>query len=211
MGSKFTEDEKERLVNVFETLDVKPKMDDPDALKLWMGDYLKGQGRLETTSDPGTSTVSKAKTTHLIQTPRISPFSGIGSPKDISYESWRYEVMTSLREGNNSRQEVGTAAKKSLRDEASNAVRRLGLDTDIGDVMKKLDGIYGLVEESETLLGQFYSAKQQVGEKGCRLEDLLDRAYQQEKLHVHSFNDMLHTKFWNGLLPHLKDAARSQK
>ena len=215
MESKFTEDEKEQLVNVFETLDVKPKMDDPDALKLWMEDYLKGQGRLKTTPDPGTSTVSQAKTTHLIQTPRISPFSGIGSPKEISYESWRYEVMTLLREGNNSRQEVGTAAKKSLRGEASNAVRRLGLDSDIGDVMKKLDGIYGLVEESETLLGQFYSAKQQVGEKvaswGCRLEDLLDRANQQENLHVHSFNDMLRTKFWNGLLPHLKDAARSQK
>ena len=102
MRSKFTEDEKEQLVNVFETLDVKPKMDDPDALKLWMGDYLKGQGRLETTSDPGTSTVSKAKSTHLIQTPIISPLSGIGCAKDISYESWRYEVMTSLREGNKS-------------------------------------------------------------------------------------------------------------
>ena len=213
MATKFSNVEKDQLASMFETLEVKPKMDDPEALKLWMEGYLRSQGKI--TPDANASTSSQGKISHWIQTPKISPFAGVGSPKEISYESWTYEVKTFLREGNYSRQEVGTAAKKSLRGEASNAVRRLGLDSDIDDVIGKLDGIYGLVEESETLLCQFYSAKQQVNEKvaswGCRLEDLLDRANQQEELHVTSFNDMLRTKFWNGLLPQLKEAARSKR
>jgi hypothetical protein len=86
------------------------------------------------------------------------------------------------------------------------------VDADIEMVLDKLNCVYGVVEESENLLGQFYNAKQRSDESvaswSCRLEDLLDRANEQEHLHSRSMNDMLRTKFWNGLLSHLKEAAR---
>ena len=91
-------------------------------------------------------------------------------------------------------------------------VRRLGVDADIHLVLNKLNCVYGVVEEAEDLLGQFYNAKQRQDETvtswGCRIEDLLDRANKQEPLHSKSLNDMLRTKFWNGLQGRLKEAAR---
>ena len=69
-----------------------------------------------------------------------------------------------------------------------------------------------MVEDSENLLTQFYNASQQDSEKvstrGCRLEDLLDRAMEGESLHHKSVNDMLRTKFFNRLLPHLRHGIR---
>ena len=209
MAGKFTPEEKELLVSRFEEMETKPKMDDKDALRQWMVDYVSSSTKPFTNSD---GSHQSGKPAHVIQIPRIVNFSGSGDPKEVSYETWKYEVLTLVKEGTHSLKEVSTAAKKSLRGEASNAVRRLGIDADLDNIIHKLDGIYGLVEDSESLLSQFYSAKQKVDEKvsswGCRLEDLLDRASQQEALHSRTLNDMLRTKFWSGLLPHLKEAAR---
>ena len=214
MATSYSNEEKERLVNMFESLEVKPKMDNTEELKTWMADYVKGQGRLEHDVGPDPNIPVAGKATHIIQMPRLVPFSGSGDQKEISYESWRFEVLTLLNEGTHSPKEVETAAKKSLRGEASNIVRRLGIDADIDMVIFKLDGIYGLVEDAEQLLSQFYSAKQKQGEKvsswGCRIEDLLDRANRQEPLHAKSMNDMLRKKFWNGLLPKLRESSRSK-
>ena len=47
----------------------------------------------------------------------------------------------------------------------------------INSILKKLDGIYGLVEHTEDLMEKLYAAKQRDGESvaswSCRLEDLL--------------------------------------
>lgn len=51
----------------------------------------------------------------------------------------------------------------------------LGPNATVDKIMYKLDSIYGTVEEKETLMANFYSAKQQESEDisalGCRLED----------------------------------------
>ena len=81
-------------------------------------------------------------------------------------------------------------------------------------ILNNFEGIYGRVEDSENLLGQLYNASQlredseKVSTWGCRLEDLLDRAMEGESLHHKSVNDMLRTKFFNGLQPHLRHGIR---
>jgi len=107
--------------------------------------------------------------------------------------------------------EIAVAVKKSLRGEAAVAIRHLGLDADIQSVLRKLEGIYGIVEQAEDRMEKFYAAKQSPDESvaswSCRLEDLLHRARQQNTL-PGSPNDMLVSKFFSGLLPHLKEPAR---
>ena len=122
---------------------------------------------------------------------RIVPFSGSGGPNEVSFEAWKYEVCGLLKDGTHAK----SAAKKSLRGEAANVVRRLGVFADITTVIDKLDGMYGVVEDSESLLSQFYNAKQLPDEKvtswGCRLEDLLDRANKQEQEPLHAVYEVL--------------------
>ena len=212
MAFNFTPEEKDKLALAFEHLQVRPKFDDPEDLAKWLKVFAAA-GSKDEPSDDTTQKVQTTKSQHrvYVNPPRIAVFSGSSDPKEISYESWKYEVRTLIREGAHSRAEVATAAKKSLRGEAALTVRHLGIDTDLGEILKKLDGIYGLVENAEDLMEKFYAAKQQQSESvatwSCRLEDLLYRASLQKQL-PGSANDMLASKFFSGLQKHLKEPAR---
>ena len=145
---------------------------------------------------------------------RISIFSGDES-NDSCYEAWKFEVVTLIKDGTFSDKVIATALTKSLRGDAASVVRRMGLNACIEDIMQKLEGIFGTVEDSESLLSTFYSAEQHPGEKvstwGCRLEDLLDRALQGQALSSKSIDDMLKVKFWSGLQDHIKEGTRHLK
>lgn len=75
---------------------------------------------------------------------------------------------------------IGNAIKKSLRGEAGNVAMQLGPSASIGDLMEKLENVYGTLELRECILAQLYSSKQQSDESvikwGCRLEDILAKA-----------------------------------
>ena len=213
MAVSFTTEEKDQLALAFERLEVKPKFDDPESLSKWMKEFT--EATMDVTAKVKTERAddqaNKAPRRIYVNPPRIAPFSGSQDSKEIAYESWKYEVLTLLREDCHSRTEVATAAKKSLRGEAAVAVRHLGIDADLNSILKKLDGIYGLVEHAEDLMEKFYAAKQRDGESvaswSCRLEDLLSRASFQKHL-PGSANDMLTSKFFGGLLPRFKEPAR---
>jgi hypothetical protein len=210
MAGRFTPEEKDQLVTAFEALDVKPKLDDPASLQQWMADYLKGVGRVGV-HNPDDAAAHPSRSTHLVHTPRIACFSG-DEEKDSSFEAWKFEVMTLVKEGTYSDKVITSALMKSLRGDAAKVVRRLGLNASIEDILNKFEGIFGTVEDSENLLSNFYSAEQLPNEKvstwGCRLEDLLDRALQGQPISSKSVDDMLKMKFWSGLRDHIKEATR---
>ena len=217
MATKYTTEEKDSIIQIFEDMEDKPKVDDLESLKAWMQDYVRGQNRVSQShpveAEARTDTVIH-KTVVQPQL-RIVPFSGSGGSNEVSYEAWKFEIRTLLKDKTHSNSDIESAAKKSLRGEAANIVRRLGIYADISTMIDKLDGMYGVVEDSESLLSQFYNAKQLPDEKvtswGCRLEDLLDRADKQCPLQASAFNDMLCTKFWSGQLNHLKEKSRHLK
>ena len=212
MTWQFNEDDKEKLVSAFESLEVKPDMEDPEAFKAWMLRFARGQDRDAASSAAGKSNDGSS---HIVYTPKVSVFSGGTDSKDVPYETWKFEVKTLLQEKVHSGGVITSVAKKSLRGEAAKVVRRLGVLADIYEILDKFDGLYGAVEDAENLLTSFYNSKQETHESvttwGCRLEDLLDRAGEDEHISRSSVNDMLRTKFWNGLLPHLKEPLRPKK
>ena len=216
MAVTFTDADKDQLVRVFESLDVKPKMDDAESLRQWMSSYLASQGRMRLPSDDSEEkqkpqVVSK---TTVLQTPRIVTFSGNKDAKEVSFESWYYEVKTLLREGTFSQREIETATKKSLRGPAADVVRRMGIDANLEDILWKFSCRYGVVERPDTLLTQFYGTEQQADESvagwACRLEEILDRAAKQEMLIGKSINMMLKSRFWDGLRQPLKSDSREK-
>ncbi|XP_062618198.1 uncharacterized protein LOC134279798 [Saccostrea cucullata] len=101
--------------------------------------------------------------------------------------------------------------RRSLRGSASRVLMRLGPNASVDEILYKLDSIYGLVEEKESLLANFYSAKQQENEDvsawGCRLEDLLSKALIQGLVNPDDENDMLRNMFWSGMRTSLKDIS----
>lgn len=196
----FTPDELRTLGEAFKSLGVKPKADSPEDLEGWMKEYVEQKG-------------PKTPSVHVhAQLPRIVVFSGEPKGDQVSFDVWKYDVKCLINEGLHKGPEIYQAARKSLRGEASRIAMRLGSKASIRDLIDKLDGIYGIVEAGENLLAQFYSAFQKPDEDvaawGCRLEDILEKAVEQEQVQRTAVVEMLHNKFWMGLKQQLKDATR---
>ena len=102
-------------------------------------------------------------------------------------------------------------AIRLLRGSASRVLMRLVPTATVDEILYKLDSIYGLVEERESLLANFYSAKQQENENvatlWCRQEDLLSEALVQGLVNPDDENDMLRNMFWYGMKTSLKDIS----
>jgi len=196
----LTAAELEKLGEAFKSLGVKPKADSPEDLENWMKEYVKQKG-------------SATSSIHVhAQLPRIVVFSGEPKGDQVSFDVWKYDVKCLINEGLYKGPEIYQAARKSLRGEASRIAMRLGSKATVLELIDKLDGIYGIVEAGENLLAQFYSAFQKPDEDvaawGCRLEDILEKAVEQEQVSRAATDEMLHNKFWMGLKQQLKDATR---
>lgn len=144
--------------------------------------------------------------------PRIPIFSG-EEKSEVSFDVWKYEVKCIIHEKTYSDAILLQCIRGSLKGKARTLL--LSLDegvTPLG-VIEKLEGVYGNVFTSETLLQQFYSENQQpnqsVAEYGMKLENLVQLAIEKGQMDQHTKNSMLRAKFWSGLRdPMLKNASR---
>nr|KAG5687327.1 hypothetical protein BaRGS_011733 [Batillaria attramentaria] len=88
---------------------------------------------------------------------------------------------------------------------------RLGTHSTLENLLTKFGSVYGATQSKESILAQFYSARQQKGEDvsswSCRLEDLLMRAEELGQVDPGKRGEMLRCMLWTGLLPDLKDRS----
>lgn len=193
-------DEKTQLVNVLEEMGVKPKTDSVADFEAWMRSYLSSKG------------VEGSTIQVVTQPPQLAKFSGDIKGDQVSFDLWRYEVRSLLKENLHKPEAIHQAVRRSLRGEASRVAMRLGSDASLESLLEKLEAIYGTIEFGEDILAQFYSAAQKENENvvswGFRLENILDKAIEQKQISDVASKDMLRSKFWTGLNQHLKDATR---
>ena len=194
MSDYLSKEEIDNIVSAFKDMDIKPSAQTPGDFKAWMEEY-------------------KDDEQWDAFLPRISTFTGdekTGTPYDI----WRYEVQCLIRTGY-THDTIKMAITRSLRGNSSKIPMRLGTDATIDDIMDKMDSIYGSVYPAEALLGQFYTARQNddedVASWGCRLEEILSQAKNRRNITDENINDMLTSKFFEGLRPELKNVARYKK
>ena len=87
----------------------------------------------------------------------------------------------------------------------------MGPDGSTSDLLLKLDSTFGIVDNKETVLAHFYSAKQGENEDvapwSCRLEDLLMDAIDAGQLDQAESNSMLRNMIWTGHLHAQKDVT----
>ena len=213
MAKALSTEEKQELVDTF---------NNPEQMENWMLAYLKSSGKIPdvkseesngSDEDLGSPTSPPKRKSHVTQIPKISTFSGdSGNKHEASYELWRYEVDCMIKDQIYTSEIIKQALRRSLKGSAAKVAMRLGADASIEDILDKFEGIYGMLEGGESILAQFYNARQgekeNVNDFGCRLEELLDQAHKSGEFTP--TRDMKNKKlchfFWKGLHQYLKDA-----
>lgn len=136
--------------------------------------------------------------------PRISQFSG-DAGKDVSYAQWQFEVRGLQRDGNYSEALMLQAVRRSLRGTATEVLLHLGEDVKLNNVVSKFNLVFGNILPADTILEQFYTARQRDTETAatwaCRLEDLMAQLRVKDAMVTagDTAKSMLHSKFYSGL------------
>ena len=152
----------------------------------------------------GDSEEGKTLTKLFQQYPRVSQFSGdVAAKGEVSYDVWKFEVNCLVKGKLYTPEAIALGVRKSVKGEAGRVLMHIGEEAKVTDILEKFDKIFGTVVSGETLLQQFYSEYQKPNESvaswGCRLEDLLIRAKEKDKVPEDAFDLMLRTKFWSNL------------
>lgn len=201
-------EEEEHLLESFRALGVKPKADTKEELKRWLEAYAAAAGG---TAAP-TVTPPETKITVSSQTPRISIFYGdvdTLTKGEVVYDQWKYEVISLVKSKTYKEDVVLQAVRRSLKGEALRILMRLGTDPSVDHILHKFESVYGVIDTRESILSDFYAARQLEKEDvttwSCRLEDLLGKAIEKGLVPPTEINDMLKGMLWKGLRVDLKD------
>ena len=193
------------LTALLEAMGIEPEGENPKQLEQWVKTHLTATKVKKVDLETGATAGLARQQVKLSVT-----FAGNETAKGgCHYDLWKYEVECLVKDGAHREEVIRQAIRRSLKGEAAHVLKRLGPQATVTQILQKFDGVYGMVEAGEDTLAEFYSAKQEKGEEvsawGCRLEELLDRAMNVGKKDT---DEMLHKRFWMGLLPKLKEASR---
>ena len=132
----------------------------------------------------------------LSRAPRLSIFIGESTTKEneVNYELWKYEVECLCKTDIPSSY-IHEAIRHSLEGETGLIIMKMGHDVDIGNILGKLDSIYGAIDKKETIFAEFSSAKQRKNGP-WRLEDILSRAIKHQQIHHRDANEMFKNMLW---------------
>lgn len=148
--------------------------------------------------------------------PKLPIFSGSEEPQkgETTYEVWSFEVKCLQNSSYLTDPSILLQAiRNSLRGTARSMLVSLGEKATVADILGKLDGFYGNVSSSETLIQSFYSDFQKENESvvsfGSRIEHTLSRAVASGHIDLIAKDAMLRSKFWTGLKSQsLKNSTR---
>lgn len=203
-------EEYKHLIATLQQMKVKPKADNPKEFESWIHEFAMERLKPEVKQEPHAVASSS-------QPIRLNNFSGNKDKKgkETSYELWRYEIMGLLRDKSHTEEAIIQAIRRSVKGDAGLVAMRLGPEASLTEILTKMESVYGNVDETETIMGEFYNARQQededVSEWSCRLEGILDRAVNAGNVSRDQAGSMLHDMLWKGLKPALKDVTHYEK
>ena len=153
--------------------------------------------------------------TQSISVPKLPFFNGSEEPQkgETSYETWSFEVKCLKNSNYLPDHLLMQAIRNSLRGAARDMLIPLGENASVEDIVNKLDGFYGNVSTTHTLIQSFYNDYQKDCESiiayGSRLEQTLSRALWSGDAKLEMKDSMLIDKFWTGLKSQqLKNSTR---
>ena len=198
MGDDISDAEK-KIIEAFRKLPVTPKVETPEDLTKFMADY------------GGMMAMGKGPKEHSgVQYAKISTFFGEPGKGEVSYPTWRFEVESLLTEATMSKEQIGQGIRRSVKGHAADLLRRVGTGASIGEILHKMDSVYGQIDSRETVMKSLYSCQQGVSEKVVnyvsRLEELFYKAVELKALKA-SDGEILRSIFYSGLRQPIKQMA----
>lgn len=105
------------------------------------------------------------------------------------------------------------AVKDSLTGNARKILLALGTEASTREIVDKLQTVYGNVRSGESVLAEFYQAKQRkeesLSERGIRLESMIQIALYKQQILKSQKDEMLRSRFWRFLYSDdLRNATR---
>ncbi|KAJ8021977.1 hypothetical protein HOLleu_39333 [Holothuria leucospilota] len=172
---------------------------------------------MKTRGDKQTASKFPASFATLNQ-PHVCHFSWVIRNQSLGkhFETWKYEVECLQKEGGFAKEILTPLVKRSLRGEAGEIARHLGVDASIKEIIEKLEILYGTVESGSTLFRQVYTSRQEAEETaaqyGRRLQVKINRARERGGISSLAIDETLKSVFWQGMRDaNVKNALRHRK
>lgn len=230
MEPEFIISEEERkLIEAARALKLTPKVEKPEDLEEFMKSYVLGtkektkstmtlpklatppiasvkesSAKTASSASVAAPTLTTARVTHL----KIPQFYGESGKGEVNYQTWAFEIKCLI--GKHSEDEIMLAIRRSVKGEAADIVRRLGVDTTVREVIKKFEATYGDIETSTSILRKFYACQQQKGESvikyAARVEEIYVEAIELKAIASGS-TEILKNTFYDGLIQPIKSQA----
>lgn len=132
---------------------------------------------------------------------------------ETTFEEWRVEVNAMMDSGLYQEDILRQAVRNSLSGKTRKILLTLNSKATTPEIVEKLESVYGNVTSGETVLAEFYSAKQRkeesVSEWGVRLEGVIQKAIDKGHVKWTQKEEMLKTRFWRHLYSEeLRNATR---
>lgn len=197
-GTPAEEEEAAKLADAFHHLKVKPpKIESPEELEDFMKFYVASMDR---TREPVKST----------KWPKISEFRGEVDKNEVSYLTWKYEVNCLLAERSYSEEQMLNGIRRSCKGTAADILRRLGIGATIGQILKKFDATYSMIDSGESIMRKFFAcsqdSKETVSSYATRVEEIFSRAVEMKML-LPTQEDLLRSVLYQGLQTQLKQLS----
>ena len=148
--------------------------------------------------------------------PRLSVFTGEDSKGSVTFLQWKGELVQLAKSEVYQERILRTAARRSLKGDAGEVMDSLGDGASVMDIISKLEGYYGVVEDGTTLVQQFWQLRQgfhdSVSKYARELEVALTKATKKGGIGLGDANKALCAQFWKGLRDErVRNALRGKK
>lgn len=197
------------LAEAFKALGTWPKAENPADLMLWMKQFTS-QTEVKVESDQPAASSGTPTPMSYSQPSKLPSFSG-NKGGETPFEVWLHHVRCLQQNKTFSPQGIVNLVQQSLRGKAATVAMCLGPSAGIDELLSKLESIFGSVDRGQSLLANFYSARQEEAEEvsmwACRLEHLLNQASAHMAIPSTSKDDMLRTQLWSGCKSELRDMS----
>ncbi|XP_045188653.2 trichohyalin-like [Mercenaria mercenaria] len=147
-------------------------------------------------------------TRRLLSKPKIPQFDG------NQFEEWKLEITSLIETKLYKEYILAQAVRNSITGKARKVLLTLKPSASTKEILKKMEDIYGNIRSGDSIIHDFYSAKQTRGEPcsewGVRIETLFYQALERGEIEESRKDSKLKERFWRGLLSEkIKIATRS--
>ncbi|XP_045206361.2 trichohyalin-like [Mercenaria mercenaria] len=137
----------------------------------------------------------------------------VPSLTETTFEEWKIEVEVIMKSGLYEESLLRQAVRNSLCGQTRKILLTIPPSTTTRNIIDKLESVYGNVRSGESVLTEFYMARQKrdegIAEWGIRLESIIQTAIEKGHIQESQKDEMLKTRFWRQLYNEdLKNATR---